>query len=102
MNEQMSNYYTEWAKYYNERVKKWQRGQNLCTIGLAACMFALGIGCGMLFEDWLDSHEEVDENGLCLDSQRTSATLMVVGMNALNDELYDEYEIHQMLKKAEL
>lgn len=40
--------------------------------------------------------------GIYVDSNRTASVLMTVGMNALKDGLYDEYELEDMIKESNI
>lgn len=42
------------------------------------------------------------EPGTYLDCDKTSSVLMTVGMQALADGLYDEYELDDILSKSEI
>ena len=71
-------------------------------IGIAVCIYIAGVISGIKLVDWIDSLEPIQEYEIEVDSTATSATLMVVGMNALNDGIYDDYEIQQMLTRANI
>ena len=89
---------TDWNKMANDLHKKNNRWLN---IFIGASAYLIGLCSGVYLIDFLDSMNS-KTNKTIVAKDQTSATLMVVGMNALNDELYDEYELREMLSKANL
>ena len=78
---------------------------NVSATKLTAIIFSsilFGIGVGALLADYIFPEEDMIEcePGTYLDSSATCAVLMTVGAHALNDEVYDAYELNQMLEDS--
>lgn len=70
--------------------------------GIIFCSVLFGIGVGGLLASYFYSDDGAIEcgPGLYIDGNATSAVLMTVGMHALNDGMYDPYELNQMLEDS--
>ena len=72
-------------------------------VGIIACSILFGAGIGGLLSSYLYSEDDTNIEcgpGTYIDGCEMSAILMTVGAHALNDGLYDTYELNQMLENS--
>lgn len=71
--------------------------------GIVAFASTLSFFFGILITDsyWRDKMNGKEyKPGTYVDAQQTANVLCTVGMHALNDGLYDEYELEEMLQES--
>lgn len=71
--------------------------------GIIFCSILFGVGIGGLLTSYLYSDEDDTIEcgpGMYFDGSTTAAVFMTVGAHALNDGIYDAYELNQMLEDS--
>lgn len=69
---------------------------------IICCSILFGIGIGGLMASYLYSDDGAIKigPGMYIDGDATWPILMTVGAHALNDGIYDSYELNQMLENS--